>query len=83
MDHDKYTLAPSVIADRARKLAEVGLYQQALELLQRNCVEAHVYPTRVEMSIPRAGKKRDYHLKPGHLIRKGKPKVQDREALGR
>jgi len=53
MDCETYTLAPSVIAEKARKLADVGLYVQALELLQRNCVEARIYPTHVEMAMPR------------------------------
>jgi hypothetical protein len=57
LDCEKYTLAPSVVVDKARKLAEAGLYAQALEVLQRNCVEANVYPTHVEMSIPRASNK--------------------------
>jgi len=59
MDCEIYTLAPSVIAEKAHKLADAGLYTQALELLQRNCIEARVYPTRVEMIVPRtAARKR-------------------------
>lgn len=51
MDAETYILAPSQIADRARQLAGTGLYQQALDLLTRNCVEASIYPTRVEMKM--------------------------------
>lgn len=69
MSPETYILAPSVVADKARKLAEVGLHQQALEMLQRNCVEARVYPTYVEMSIPREPKKSQGYLKKGHKIR--------------
>lgn len=74
MDCEKYTLAPSVIVDKARKLANVGLHAQALELLQRNCVEARVYPTWVEMSIPRPPQKQQGYLKKGHTIRRGRTK---------
>lgn len=49
MDHETYILAPSTIVDKARRLRDAGLYQQALELLERNHVEMDVYPTRVEM----------------------------------
>lgn len=56
MECETYTLAPPVVVSKARKLAETGLYAQALELLQRNCVEAKVYPTCVEMSVPRLRK---------------------------
>jgi hypothetical protein len=58
MECEKYTLAPSIVVDKARKLAEAGLFQQALEMLQRNCIEARVYPTRVEMGIPRTAERR-------------------------
>jgi hypothetical protein len=51
MDSETYTLAPSVIADKARSLASQGLYQQALELLERNRVIAEVHPTYVEMRL--------------------------------
>ena len=71
MNCETYTLAPSVVASKARKLAENGLYAQALELLQRNCVEAKVYPTWVEMSVPRVGAKTGHRLQKGHSIRRG------------
>lgn len=58
MSPETYTLAPSIVVAKARKLAEAGLYTQALEMLQRNCVEASVYPTWVEMSIPRIPERR-------------------------
>ena len=45
MECETYTLAPSVVVDKARQLASVGLHIQALELLQRNAIEAKVYPT--------------------------------------
>ena len=51
MDAETYTLAPSIIADRARKLAASGLHQQALDLLQRNCVLAEIHATHVEMRL--------------------------------
>jgi hypothetical protein len=73
MDCEKYTLAPSLVVDKARKLANVGLYLQALEMLQRNCVEARVYPTWVEMSIPRPTEKRQRgYFKKGHSVRGGR-----------
>lgn len=53
MIRESYTLVPSVIAAKAHRLADAGLYEQALELLERNCVIAEVYPTRVEMLVPR------------------------------
>lgn len=52
MDHETYILAPSQVVDKARQLANAGLYQQALELLNRNQVIAEVYATRVEMRVP-------------------------------
>lgn len=52
MDHETYILAPSRIVDRARQLASTGLYEQALNLLERNHVEMDVYPTKVEMRLP-------------------------------
>lgn len=52
MDHETFILAPSLIVDKARQLASTGLYQQALDLLERNRVEMDVYPTRVEMRLP-------------------------------
>ena len=64
-------LAPSVVVEKARRLAESGLYSQALEMLQRNCVEARVYPTWVEMAIPRPAKKAEGYLKKGHTVRRG------------
>lgn len=39
MNHETYILAPTTIVDKARQLASAGLYQQALELLERNRVE--------------------------------------------
>lgn len=51
MDAETYTLAPSIIADKARRLAASGLHQQALELLQRNCVVAEIHATHVEMRL--------------------------------
>lgn len=58
MDHETYILAPSKIVDKARQLASAGLYRQALELLNRNQVIAEVYPTRVEMSVPKETEQR-------------------------
>lgn len=52
MEAETYILAPSRIVDKARQLASAGLYQQALELLERNRVEMDVYPTKVEMRLP-------------------------------
>lgn len=52
MECDTYVLAPSRIVDKARHLASTGLYQQALELLERNRVEVDVFPTHVEMRLP-------------------------------
>lgn len=78
MDCETYTLAPSVIADKARQLHSVGLHAQALALLQRNCVEARVYATYVEMSIPRPEKKPNKsHWKKGQSPRKGVKKTDE------
>lgn len=63
MDTETYILAPSVIADKARQLHSVGLHRQALELLQRNCVEASVYPTHVQMKLARELNARTAHSK--------------------
>lgn len=52
MTHETYILAPSRIVERARQLASNGLYEQALNLLERNHVEMDVYPTKVEMRLP-------------------------------
>lgn len=52
MNYETYILAPSRIVERARQLASNGLYEQALNLLERNHVEMDVYPTRVEMRLP-------------------------------
>lgn len=49
LEKETYIMAPSIIASKARKLAEVGLYKQALDLLQRNVVEYDIYPHRVEV----------------------------------
>lgn len=51
MNCETYVLAPSAIAEKARRLADNGLYEQALRLLRANSVEATVYPTRVEMKL--------------------------------
>ena len=53
MDYETYTLAPSVVVEKARQLASQGLHKQALDLLERNHIEVDVYPTRVEMRLPR------------------------------
>lgn len=53
MTTETYLLAPSRIADRARQLASTGLYEQALQLLSKNCVEATVNATSVEMRLAR------------------------------
>ena len=53
MEHETYTLAPSVVVEKARQLASHGLHKQALDLLERNHLEVDVYPTRVEMRLPR------------------------------
>lgn len=58
MTCETYILAPSVVLDKARTLAGVGLYKQALEMLERNVVEVDVYPTRVEMRLPSEAKHR-------------------------
>jgi hypothetical protein len=52
VNHETYTLAPSVVVEKARRLAAQGLHKQALELLERNHIEVDVYPTRVEMRLP-------------------------------
>lgn len=80
MECETYTLAPSVVVSKARKLADVGLYEQALQMLQRNCVEASVYPTRVEMSIPRVPEKQR-GFKKGNRF--GRRKAQGTSAEGR
>jgi hypothetical protein len=46
---ETFILAPTRIADRARQLANVGLFEKALLLLQRNAVEYDVYPYKVEV----------------------------------
>jgi len=51
MSSETYVLAPSKIATKARELASLGLYKEALELLGRHCVQAVIYPTRVEMRM--------------------------------
>jgi len=71
MECETYTLAPSDVAEKAKRLAHAGLYAQALDLLQRNCIEAQVYPTRVEMHIPRPRKSTGHRLQKGHGIRRG------------
>jgi hypothetical protein len=71
MDCETYTLVPSIVAEKARKLKGAGLYEQALDLLRRNCVEARVYPTHVDMSIPRPADKAKARFQKGHSIRRG------------
>lgn len=51
MNCESYTLAPSVVVDKARRLYEAGLYKQALDMLTRNQVVVDVYPTHVEMRL--------------------------------
>jgi len=75
MEKETYTLAPSIVAEKAHRLADAGLYQQALDMLQRNCVEAHVYATRVEMSIPRLPEKR-HGFQKGNALGRRKSLVQ-------
>ena len=56
---ETYVMVPTTIAAKAKQLAGVGLFSQALEILERNRVEFDVYPTRVEMRLPqpvRAGR---------------------------
>jgi hypothetical protein len=71
MNCETYTLAPSIVVDKGRKLYSAGLYAQALEVLRRNCVEARVYPTWVEMSVPRQIKKVGGQFQKGHSVRRG------------
>lgn len=51
MDAETYTLAPSVVVEKARRLYDAGLYKQALDMLMRNQVVVDVYPTHVEMRL--------------------------------
>lgn len=44
MDAETYTLAPSIVVDKARRLHEAGLHEQALAMLTRNQVVVDVYP---------------------------------------
>jgi hypothetical protein len=46
---ETYILAPTKIVAKAKELYKKGLYEQALDLLENNCVVADVYPTKVEM----------------------------------
>jgi hypothetical protein len=71
MEYETYTLAPSIVVEKARRLRDAGLYEQALDLLRRNCVEAHVYPTHVDMSIPRPAEKVKARFEKGHSVRRG------------
>ncbi len=46
---ETYVFAPTRIAHKARQLADVGLFEKALILLQRNAIEYDVYPYKVEV----------------------------------
>lgn len=59
---ETYVLVPKRILERARALAQNGLYDRALELLERNKLEFDVYDTFMRMRMPEA-KQRSYHFK--------------------
>lgn len=57
------TLVPKQILDRARKFADNGLYEKALDLLNRNKMEFEIYDTFIKLNMPAtASKERQYHF---------------------
>lgn len=57
------TLAPGVVVEKALYLKNLGMYKQALELLQENCIQFDVYDTRVEAKLPAVARQsRKYHF---------------------
>lgn len=63
-----YYMAPSVIVDQAKKLKNNELYEQALDLLNRNLVRFDVFPTHIDVQIP-TERKKEIEAKKGQLIR--------------
>lgn len=59
---ETYIMAPTIIVTKARELYNVGLYEQALELLNRNKVIFDVYPTHVETRLPSIERRRKLFL---------------------
>lgn len=55
------TLVPKQILERAQKLAENGLYDKALELLERNKMEFEIYDTFISLRMPKT-QTRSYHF---------------------
>ena len=56
-------LVPRQILERARKFADNGLYDKALELLNRNKMEFEIYDTFVKLNMPAPPEKqRRYHF---------------------
>lgn len=57
-------LVPKQILERARKFAENGLYEKALELINRNKLEFEIHGTFLRMRMPMAEvKQRNYFKK--------------------
>lgn len=57
------TLVPKQILERAQRFAENGLYDKALELLNRNKMEFEIYDTFVKLRMPAPTvKSRQYHF---------------------
>ena len=57
-------LVPRQILERAQKFADNGLYEKALELLNRNKMEFDIYDTFVTLRMPTVRvKQRNYHFK--------------------
>lgn len=57
------TLVPKQILERAQKFADNGLYEQALELLNRNKMEFEIHGTFLRMRMPMAEVKQREHFK--------------------
>lgn len=57
------SLAPLVVFRKAKLLAERGLYELALKLLQENEISVTVYTDHLEMKIPTTRKRQYYFEK--------------------
>lgn len=63
-----YYMAPAVVVSQAKKLRDSELYEQALDLLNRNLVRFDVFPTHIDVQIP-TERKKEIEAKKGQLVR--------------
>lgn len=55
---ETYVLAPAAVIKKARRLANIGSYEQALNLLQKNSIEYIVHPYGITAKVPNLNKRK-------------------------